>query len=194
MQPGTFPDVTQLLADWREGDEQALERLLPEIYLELRRLASRQLKSERRGNTLETHDLIHEAFLRLVKLRQVNWQNRTHFFAVAARMMRRILVDHARHHARGKRGGGFRTVAIEEALDCSPEPSADLVALDEALSDLAAVDPGLGRIVELRFFGGLKHEEIADLFGQSTTTVRRRWRLAKAWLYQQIAGEAEGGP
>ena len=193
------PDgVTGLLADWRAGDEQALERLMPLVYGELRRLAGRYLGRERReGLTLETHDLIHEAFLRLVDQRRVDWQNRAHFFAIAARMMRRILVDHARRHGALRRGGDVRPLVLDEALDLAAGRDAGLVALDDALTELAQVDEPLARIVDLRFFGGLDHDEIAALLGVSNPTVRRRWRLAKAWLYRRLAGggdPAEGLP
>ncbi len=190
---GGAADVTRLLAGWRDGDAQSFELLLPQVYGELRRLASRHLRRERRGHTLETHDLIHEAFLRLTAAHQIDWRDRGHFFAVAARLMRRILVEHARRRAAGKHGGGFERVALDEPLDLSPERSRDLIAVDEALHELAEAEPELGRIVELRFFGGLTHDEMAELTGLSKTTVRRRWRLAKAWLYHRLAGEESNG-
>ncbi len=192
-------ELTHLLEEWKGGDPQALERLLPQVYDELRRLASRHLRRERRGHTLETHDLIHEVFLRLDGARQIDWRDRAHFFAMAARLMRRILVEHARSRSTDKRGGGVETVVfgketLERTPDLSPERSAELLALDEALHDLAAAEPELVRIVELRFFGGLTHAELAEALGQSTTTVRRRWRLAKAWLYHRLVAEAPDGP
>ncbi len=186
-------DVTRLLAGWRDGDAEAFEQLLPQVYGELRRLASQYLRRERRGHTLETHDLIHEAFLRLTGTRQIDWRDRGHFFAVAARLMRRILVEHARRRAAYKHGSGVEKVALDEPPDLTPERSGDIVALDEALRELAEAEPELGRIVELRFFGGLTHDELAELTGLSKTTVRRRWRLAKAWLYHRLAGEESHG-
>ncbi len=184
--PVAGAEVTRLLAGWRDGDPEAFEQLLPEVYGELRRLASRHLRRERRGHTLETHDLIHEAFLRLTGTRQIDWRDRGHFFAVAARLMRRILVEHARRRAADKHGGGVERVTLDEPPDLSPERSGDLVALDDALRELSAAEPELGRIVELRFFGGLTHDELAELTGLSKTTVRRRWRLAKAWLFHRL--------
>jgi len=180
--------VTRLLADWKAGDEHALERLMPMVYGELRRLAGRYLNREREGHTLETHDLIHEAFLRLVDQRQVDWQSRSHFFAIAARMMRRILVDHARSRGAQRHGGDVRQLMLDEVPDLAVHRDQDLVALDDALNELAREDETLARIVELRFFGGLDHDEIAVLLGVSNPTARRRWRLAKAWLYRRLAG------
>jgi RNA polymerase sigma factor (TIGR02999 family) len=183
--------VTQLLAEWQGGDDRALERLMPLVYGELRRLAGRYLNHEREGHTLETHDLIHEAFLRLVDQRQVDWQSRAHFFGIAAQMMRRILVDHARRRGAQRHGGDVRQLLLDEVDDLALHRDADLVALDEALTELAAVDESLARIVDLRFFGGFDYDEIAGLLGVSNPTVRRRWRLAKAWLYRRLSnGEA----
>jgi RNA polymerase sigma factor (TIGR02999 family) len=183
--------VTRLLAEWQGGDDRALEQLMPLVYGELRRLAGRYLNHEREGHTLETHDLIHEAFLRLVDQRQVDWQGRTHFFGIAAQMMRRILVDHARRRGAQRHGGDVRQLLLDEVNDLALHRDADLVALDEALTELAAVDEPLARIVDLRFFGGFEHDEIASLLGVSNPTVRRRWRLAKAWLYRRLSnGEA----
>lgn len=180
--------VTRLLADWKAGDDRALERLMPLVYGELRRLAGRYLHREREGHTLETHDLIHEAFLRLVDQRQVDWQSRSHFFAIAASMMRRILVDHARSRSAQRHGGDVRRLVLDEVPDLAVHRDRDLVALDEALTELAREDETLARIVELRFFGGLDHDEIAVLLGVSNPTARRRWRLAKAWLYRRLSG------
>ncbi|MFL6262200.1 MAG: sigma-70 family RNA polymerase sigma factor [Thermoanaerobaculia bacterium] len=183
--------MTQLLAEWQGGDERALERLMPLVYGELRRLAGRYLNREREGHTFETHDLIHEAFLRLVDQRQVDWQSRAHFFGIAAQMMRRILVDHARRRGAQRHGGDVRQLVLDEVDGLALHRDADLVALDEALTELAAVDESLARIVDLRFFGGFEHDEIASLLGVSNPTVRRRWRLAKAWLYRRLSnGEA----
>jgi RNA polymerase sigma factor (TIGR02999 family) len=186
------PDgVTQLLADWQAGDDRALEQLMPLVYGELRRLAGRYLNREREGHTFQTHDLIHEAFLRLIGQRQADWQNRSHFFAIAAQMMRRILVDHARSRGALRHGGDVRQLVLDDLADIAVQRDADLVALDEALTELAKVDESLARIVDLRFFGGLDHDEIASLLGVSNPTVRRRWRVAKAWLYRQLSdGEA----
>jgi RNA polymerase sigma-70 factor, ECF subfamily len=185
--------VTRLLLEWRGGDERALERLIPLVYGELRRLAGRYLKRERAGHTLETHDLIHEAFLRLIDQRQVDWRNRSHFFAIAAQMMRRILVDHARRRGYRKHGGDVRRLVLDDVPDLAIRRDTDLVALDEALTELAEVDGELAKIVELRFFGGLEHDEIAAALGVSNPTVRRRWRMAKAWLYRRLAGEVAHG-
>ncbi|MEE8524388.1 MAG: ECF-type sigma factor [Thermoanaerobaculia bacterium] len=191
--PLDAPGVTDLLADWAQGDQEAGAKVLPAVYGELRRLASQQLSQERRRVTLETHDLIHEAFLRLIDQHRVEWQSRGHFFAIAAQMMRRVVIDNARRRAYGKRGGNVRRVALDELPDLSPQRGPDLLALDAALDELQAVDPELSRIVELRFFGGFKHAEIAELYGQSKTTVRRRWRLAKAWLHRNLNGEVADG-
>jgi RNA polymerase sigma-70 factor, ECF subfamily len=185
-------DVTRLLADWRGGDDHALEQLLPLVYGELQRLAGRYLHRERAGQTLETQDLIHEAFLRLVDQRRVDWQNRSHFFAIAARMMRRILVDRARRRGYQKRGGHIQKLNLDEVPDLSADRDAELVALDEALTELAGVDEELARIVDLRFFGGLEHDEIAALLEVSNPTVRRRWRVARAWLYRRLAADSGG--
>ncbi|MEM7356735.1 MAG: sigma-70 family RNA polymerase sigma factor [Acidobacteriota bacterium] len=182
-------DVTQLLADWRGGDDEALQELLPEIYGELRQRASRYLRGERQGHTLQTHDLVHEAFLRLVDQRHVDWQNRSHFFAIGARLMRRILVDHARSRGYSKRGGDVQKIVLDDAPEISHERGAELVALDEALAALTGVNRELAEIVELRYFGGLKHREIAELLGVSEPTIRRRFRVAKAWLYRHLTGE-----
>lgn len=179
--------VTRLLVDWQAGDDRALEELMPLVYGELRRLAGRYLDREREDHTFETHDLIHEAFLRLIDQRQVDWQSRAHFFAIAAQSMRRILIDHARRRAAHRHGGDLCRLALAEVADLAASRGEDLVALDEALTELAREDEGLARVVELRFFGGLDHDEIAALLGVSNPTVRRRWRLAKAWLYRRLS-------
>ena len=181
--------MTLLLGEWRRGDREALDRLLPAVYDELRRLASRYLSGERAGHTLQTSDLVHEAFLRLVDQRSVDWQSRAHFFALSASMMRRVLVDHARSRGGKKRGGGLDRIALDDVPDLPQPRDADVVAVDQALSELAEVDAELARIVELRFFGGLKNDEIAEVLGVSNVTARRRFRLAKAWLYRHLAGE-----
>jgi RNA polymerase sigma factor (TIGR02999 family) len=179
-------DVTQLLINWGKGDEQALEQLMPLVYQELRRLAHRHLGRERDGHTLQTTALVHEAYMRLVDQKEVQWQNRAHFFAVAAQMMRRILVDYARARQYAKRGGGAQQVALDEAMVVSDERAADVVALDEALISLAEFDPRKSRMVELRFFGGLSIEETAEVLALSPGTVMREWTLAKAWLQREI--------
>jgi RNA polymerase sigma factor (TIGR02999 family) len=173
--------------DWQAGDDRALERLMPLVYGELRRLAGRYLDREREGHTFQTQDLIHEAFLRLIDQRRVGWQSRAHFFAIAAQSMRRILVDHARRRAALRHGGDVRRLALDEVGDLAMPFDEDLVALDEALTELAREDETLARVVDLRFFGGLEHDEIATLLGVSNPTVRRRWRLARAWLYRRLS-------
>ena len=180
-------EVTLLLAKWRGGDDQALDELVSLVYNELRRLAGRYLNRESPGQTLQTHDLIHEAFLRLIGQRHVDWQNRAHFFGIAAQMMRRILTDHARRRAYGKHGGGLRRVVLDDVPDIAARSDAEIVAVDEALVELKEVDEELAKIVELRFFGGLEHDEIAAALGVSNATVRRRFRIAKAWLYRRLS-------
>src|SRR5262245_35090355 len=178
-------DVTELLQLWSEGRKDALDQLLPQIYAELRRLASSYLRRERPDHTLQATALVHEAFLKLVNQRTVRWQNRAHFFGIAAQAMRRILVDHARAHAAGKRGDGARRVSLDDALVLNM-PNVDLLALDEALSRLEALDPQQSRIVELRFFGGLTMNETAEVLHISPATVGREWTLARAWLYAEL--------
>lgn len=183
------PDITQMLIDWSNGDRKALDRLMPVVYAELRRQAARHLRRERAGHTLQTTDLIHEAYLRLVDQRSVRWQNRAHFFAVAAQSMRRILVDHARRRHRAKRGGSAIVLPLEEALAVAAGKSdGDLLALDEALTRLATIDARQTQIVELRFFSGLSIEETAEVLGVSLTTVKDDLNLAKAWLRREIGG------
>lgn len=184
--------VTQLLQDWRRGDERALEELAPLVYGELRRLARRYFNRERKRPTLETRDLVQEAFLRLCDLQAVDWQDRAHFFAVAARMMRRILIDRARRRQYAKHGGQLCEVRLAEVPDVAVERDAHLVALGEALRELEEADEGLARIVELRVFGGFDHDEIAAVLGLSNPTVRRHWRLAKSWLHSRLGGAAPG--
>ena len=179
-------DVTQLLIHWSNGDAQAVDRLLPLVYGELRRIAARHLRAEREGHTLQPTALVHEAYLRLVDQTRVQWQNRAHFFGVAAQSMRRILVDHARRHAAAKRGNPAQKLSLDEALEVGSEPAPDLLALDEALKELEKIDPQKSRIVELRFFGGLSVEETAEVMGLGTATVVRHWSMAKAWLYGQV--------
>jgi RNA polymerase sigma factor (TIGR02999 family) len=180
-------DVTRLLVRLTDGDRGVLDELLPVVYGELRKLASSYLRRERVGHTLQPTALVHEAYMRLVDQTQVQWQNRAHFFGVAAQMMRRILVDHARAHEAEKRGGEFQKLSLDENIDVSGERDVNLVALDDALNLLAEVDPQKSKIVELRFFGGLSVEETAEVLGVSAPTVKRQWRMAKAWLYGQVS-------
>jgi len=185
--PGAEPPrVTDLLVAWGRGDESALERLMPIVHQELRRVARRQMAGERDGHTLQTSALVNEAYLRLVDLSRVQWQDRAHFFAMSARLMRRILVDHARSRASLKRGGGAWRVSLDEAAAVSGGPSSDLVALDDALHALAEVDERKSRVVELRFFGGLSVEESAEALRVSPETVQRDWKLAKVWLLREL--------
>lgn len=180
-------DVTQLLVEWSKGDKEALDKLMPLIHAELRRLAHHYMSRERGDHTLQTTALVNEAYLRLVNRKEVQWQNRTHFFAIAATLMRNILVDHARSHAYAKRGGGAHKIDLNEALVASQQRAAEVVALDDALTRLAVIDPQQSRIVELRFFGGLTIEETADVLDISPATIKREWKTAKAWLYQELA-------
>lgn len=183
-------DVTRLLVRLTDGDRGVLDELLPVVYAELRRLAASYLRRERANHTLQPTALVHEAYLRLVDQTQVQWQNRAHFFGVAAQMMRRILVDHARAHDAEKRGGEFQKLSLDENVDVSGGGrDLNLVALDEALDRLAALDPQKSKIVELRFFGGLSVEETAEVLGVSAPTVKRQWRMAKAWLYGQVRNQ-----
>jgi len=179
-------DVTALLADWSRGDRAALNQLLPLVYAELRRIAARQLRMERVGHTLQPTALVHEVYLRIVDQRQVNWQNRAHFFGVAAQVMRRILVDHARRHHAGKRGEGVRYVSVDDAKEVPASDEMPILALDHALDRLQKVDPELARIVELRAFGGLTIEETAHVLKVSPSTAKRDWRTAKAWLAREL--------
>jgi len=183
------PQVTQLLRDWGNGDQAAREQLMNLVYGELHKLAHKYMRGERPGHTLQTSGLVNEAFMKLVDQRDVRWQNRAHFFGIAAQMMRRILVDHARTRTSEKRGGSGRAVSLEEALIVSSERSAEVVALDEALNLLAEMDERKSKVVELRFFGGLSIEETAEVLGVSQGTVMRDWTLAKAWLRREITGE-----
>ncbi len=180
------PDVTQLLRNLSAGDSSAVDQLLPIVYNELRRLAGGYLRQERVGHTLQPTALVHEAYLRMVDQTRVEWQNRAHFFGVAAQMMRRILVDHARAHAAEKRGGEFERVSLDAAFAASLERSEELIAVDDALKSLAALDPLKSRLVELRFFAGLSIEETAEVLGVSVATANRHWRMARAWLYGQL--------
>lgn len=184
--------VTELLVRWSDGDRDAFDQLVPLVYDECRRLAARQLAHERPGHTLDPTGLVHELYLRLVDQRRVSWANRAHFFAIAARLMRRILVDHARARLAHKRGGSALmislSVAAQEAVP--DEGAADVLAVDQALERLAAFDPEQVRIVELRFFAGLTVEETAEALGRSPRTIKREWRVARAWLHQELRGAA----
>jgi RNA polymerase sigma-70 factor (ECF subfamily) len=178
--------LTELLHEWQHGDKEALDRLTPLVYDELRRIAHRYLRRERDGHTLETTALVNEAYLRLVGQQKIEWQNRAHFFAVTAQVMRHILIDHARRRRYAKHGGEAEHVSLEEGKMMSRERAAELVALDEALLELARLDPRKSRVVELRYFGGLSLEETAEVLEVSTMTVRRDWRAAKAWLFREV--------
>ena len=182
------PHVTELLLAWGRGDRFALDELVPIVHQELRRLARLQLRGERSNHTLQTTALVNEAFIRLVDLRRIRWQDRAHFLSLSARLMRRILVDHARSRNYQKRGGGAVNVTLDDVLVASPERGADLVALDDALEGLARVDPRKSQVVELRFFGGLSVEETAEALKVSPETVLRDWRLAKVWLLREVSG------
>ena len=179
-------NVTKLLIDLSQGDRNAVDLLLPVIYDELRKLAANYLRRERPDHTLQPTALVHEAYLHLVDQTRVNWQNRAHFFGVAAQIMRRLLVDHARKHNAQKRGQDFQKLSLDENIDRSVERSEDLVALDDALNALASFDEQKARLVELRYFGGLSIEETADVLGVTPATINRHWRLAKAWLYGEM--------
>jgi len=183
-------EVTQLLVAWGNGNKAALEKLMPLVYDELRRLAHHYMRREHPGHTLQTTALVNEAYFRLVDQKHVHWQNRAHFFAISAQLMRRILIDHARSHQFVKRGGGAHKVSLDEVAVVAQEQAADLLALDDALRSLAAIDERKGRIVELRFFGGLSAEETAEALKISPRTVMREWSMAKAWLYRAISNEA----
>ncbi len=179
-------EVTQLLADWGKGDRSALDKLLPLVHSELRRIAQRQMSQERPGHTLQATALVNEAYLKLAGQQGFDWQNRAHFFAVCAQVMRHILIDHARAHARDKRGGGAVKVSLNDALVVVEDQNAHFIALDEALRVLESLDPQKGKIVELRYFGGLSVEETAEVMNISPRTVRREWQRAKAWLYRMM--------
>lgn len=189
VSPPPRQEVTQVLVDWNKGDQNAPDRLMPLVYEELRKLARNYLQRERSDHTLQATGLVHEAYLRLVDQSSMSWQNRAHFFAVAAQVMRRILVDHARAHRAEKRGGEREKIEFDEALAPSDEKAVDLIALDDALQDLGQFDPRQSRIVELRFFGGLTNEEIGEVLEISPRTIKREWRLAKAWLRREIMGK-----
>jgi RNA polymerase sigma factor (TIGR02999 family) len=186
------PDITRLLREWRGGNAEALQRLIPLVYNELHTLASRYLSRERQDHTLQTTALVHEAYLRLAAQRDVDWQSRAHFFGIAAQLMRRILVDHARRDGRAKRGGGATHLSLEGIDPPSPSlpiDAIDIRALDAALLRLAAFDPTQARMVEMRFFGGMTIEETAEVMGSSSATIKREWAVARAWLYRELTGD-----
>lgn len=191
-EPSPAPPVTNLLVAWGQGDKAALERLTPVVYKELRRLAQWHMKRERVGHTLQATALVNEAYLRLVDINQVQWQDRAHFFAMAARQMRRILIDAARKHRNEKRGGDVQKVSLSEGL-LVPDRAEELVALDDALEALARMDERRGRVVEMKFFGGLSVEEIAEVLNVSPDTVKRDWKLAKAWLARELRRSRDSG-
>jgi RNA polymerase sigma factor (TIGR02999 family) len=184
-------NITELLVGYGRGDKEALDQLMPIVYDELRRQAARYLRRERPGNTLQTTALIHEAYVRLVDQRNVQWQNRAHFFGIAAQLMRRILVDHARAKKRVKRGGSDVRVSLGDATVAVKGQDLDVVALDEALQRLAQIDEQQSRVVELRFFSGLTVEETAEVMHISTATVKRDWSMAKAWLHRELSGDTD---
>jgi RNA polymerase sigma factor (TIGR02999 family) len=190
MAQPSVQEITRLLVAWGQGDQTALERLMPLVYEELRRLARRHMNRQRPGHTLQTTALVNEAYLRLIDASQVQWQNRAHFFAVSAQLMRRILVDFARSRKSLKRGAEAPQVTLDDALEVSSERGADLIALDDALNTLAVMNPRQSQIVELRYFGGLSEEEIAEALKISPRTVRRDWSLARAWLYRELSKTA----
>jgi len=189
MQPQSSKEITKLLVAWSDGDDAALNQLAPLIHAELHRLAHQYMIRERPGHLLQTSALINEAYIRLIDWKNVRWQNRAHFFGVAAQLMRRILVDFARDRQYLKRGGGAFHVSLSEAASFVVHRSADFVALDEALETLAGIDPRKVKIVEMRFFAGLSVEEVAELLNVSKETVMRDWRLAKVWLLRELDGE-----
>ena len=183
--PAPTHDVTQLLVSWGKGDRQSLEKLIPRVYKELHRLARHYMLGERQGHILQTTALVNEAFLRLVDWSQVDWKNRAHFFGVSAQLMRHILVDYARSRDYAKRGAGALHVSLDESIEVPGQRDLDLLALDDALKALAEIDPRKGKIVELRFFGGLSVEEVAEVLQVSSRTVLREWDLAQAWLHRR---------
>jgi len=193
MRPALSIDVTRLLRAWGEGDEEALHKLTPLVYEQLHSLARRYMARERPGHTLQTTALIHETYLRLVDVRQVKWQDRAHFLAICAQLMRRILIDFARSRDSQKRRGAVPHVDLDEALLVASEPHFDLVALDDALNRLARVDERQSRVVELRFFGGLNVKETAEVIKVSADTVMRDWKLAKVWLFRELRGSTRHG-
>ncbi|HEX9733532.1 MAG TPA: sigma-70 family RNA polymerase sigma factor [Thermoanaerobaculia bacterium] len=187
MNGGTKHDVTGLLRDWNRGNKEALDRLMPLVISELRRLARRHLEGERGSHTLQPTALVNELYLKLIDRKEASWQDRAHFFGFASRTMRRILVDHARSQRAAKRGGGASAFSLDDTLGVSGRRDVDLIALDDALSALARLDPRQSRLVELRFFGGLSTTEAADVLGVGVATVGRDWASAKAWLFRELS-------
>jgi len=190
VMPPSPHEVTRLLIDWNNGDRSALDKLMPLIYEELRRLAHYYLSRERGNHTLQTTALVNEAYLRLVDQKQAHWKDRVHFFAVAANVIRHILIDYARQHNRAKRGGLAQLVSLDKAAVMSPERARSLLTLNKAMNELAKIDARRSRVVELRYFGGLSVEETAEVLKVTPTTVSRDWRWAKAWLYKAVTGDA----
>jgi RNA polymerase sigma factor (TIGR02999 family) len=188
MAKDSQPDLTQLLRSWSDGDQEALEKLTPLVYRELHRLAGHYMGGEKQGHTLQATALVNEAYVRLIDWKNVQWQNRAHFFGVSAQLMRRVLVDYARSRHYMKRGGGVHPVALEEALLVSDENLDTVVAIDAALQRLSAIDPRSAQVVELRYFGGLSVEETAEVLKISSITVMRDWQFARAWLVRELAG------
>lgn len=187
-----MPDVTVLLDNWSKGDQNALDQLTPVVYDELRRLAASYMRRERQDHTLQSTALVNEAYLKLVDQKNVVWQNRAHFFGIAAQMIRRILVDHARAHKAEKRGGGAGVLSLDEAIGVPEKRDIEILSLNDALTRLSELDPQQGRIVELRFFTGLSIEETAEVVGVSPATVKREWAAARAWLFREISRKPEG--
>lgn len=187
-----LPDarVTTLLRAWRNGDVSAFDELVPLVYEELRRIARRHMARERREQTLQTTALVNEAYLRLVDIKRIEWQDRAHFLAMAARTMRRVLIEAARARRKQKRGGGVEHIAVDESSIVAPDRPPDVLALNDALDVLAAVSPRKAQVIELRFFGGLTHTEAAEVLGVSDDTVRRDWRLARAWLFRELKAQS----
>jgi len=179
-------EVTKLLMEWKHGNQAAVDALTPIVYTELRRLAANYMRDERAAATLQPTALVHEAYVRLVSQKMPDWESRSHFFGVAAQLMRQILVDHARKHRSQKRGAGGAKVGIEEALGFAPERSSSMIALDDALNELAKIDPRQAKVIELRFFGGFSVEEVAQSLGVSVATIGREQRLAEAWLHREM--------
>ncbi|MCO6512105.1 MAG: sigma-70 family RNA polymerase sigma factor [Aridibacter famidurans] len=185
-------EITQILQDWRKGDESAVERLMPVVHAELKRLARSYLSRERAGHTLQPTALVNEAFLRFARINDLDWQDRAHFFAVSATIMRQILVDHARRIATDKRGGGMKRLTLDNLRIANETKAADLLGLEMALEKLAEIDARKVKVVEMKFFSGLKHEEIAEVLGVTEKTIQRDWKIAKLWLYRELAGTEQG--
>ncbi len=185
---GSISEITQLLVNWSNGEEDALENLMPVVYEELHQLAENYMRRENKDHTLQATALVNEAYMRLIDQKRVDWKNRSHFFGIAGQIMRRILVDYARRKLAEKRGGNTKTVSLDDAIVLGKGQSSEILALDEALKKLSEIDPRRGKVVELRYFGGLTVDETAEVMGTSRNTVVRDWNFAKAWLYRQIEG------